>query len=51
MFEYFIRNAGTDRYNLMCYITSYDKQQPTYVDNASIGKGRSIPNNATTSAL
>ena len=51
VFEYFIINAITDRYNLMCYITSHDSQQPTYVDDASSGGGREITKNATTAAL
>ena len=35
----------------MCSITAHDKQQPTYVDDASSGGGRSIPKNSTTAAL
>ena len=35
----------------MCSIHAYDKQQPIYVDDASSGGGRAIPNNATTAAL
>ena len=49
--EDFIRNARTDRYNIMCYITAHDKQQPTYVDDATSGGGRAIPKNTTTVAL
>ena len=49
--EYFIRNFGTDRYNIRCYITAHDKQQPTYVNDASSCGGISIPNNETTAAL
>ena len=51
MFEYFIRNARTYIYNIMCYITANDKQHPTYVDDANSGGGRAIPKNATTAAL
>ena len=35
----------------MCSITAHDKLKTTYVDDASSGGGRTIPNNATTSAL
>ena len=35
----------------MCSITEHDKQQPTYVDDASSGGGISIPKNKTTAAL
>ena len=31
VFGYLVRNYITDRYNLMCYITTHDRQQPTYV--------------------
>ena len=51
VFEYFIRNSGTDRYNFMSYITSHDRKQPTYVDFARSDGGISIPKNATTAAL
>ena len=40
-----------DRYNLMCYITVNNKQQPTYVDDTISGGGWVIPENATTEAL
>ena len=26
LFEYFITHAGTDRYNLMCYLFAHDKR-------------------------
>ena len=32
VFEYFIKNARIDRYNLMCSIIAHDKQKPIYVD-------------------
>ena len=35
----------------MCYITSHDKQQPTYVDYSNSGGGRAISNNATRAEL
>ena len=31
-FEYFITYAGTDRYNIMCYLFARDKRQPVYED-------------------
>ena len=51
MLGYFIRNSGTDRYNILCFITAHDKQKPTYYYDASGVGGRAIPNNATTTAL
>ena len=51
MFEIFIRNVRTEKYNLMCSVTAHDSQQPTYVDDASISGGRSMHNNETTKAL
>ena len=51
MFDGFIRNARSDRYNLMCSITAHDRQQSTYVDDTSTAVGRKIPNIARTSAL
>ena len=51
MFGYFIRNAITDRYNLMCYITAHDRQQHIYVDDASSTVGRAIPHDAKIEAL
>ena len=51
VFEDYISNYRTDRYNLMCYITSHDTLLPTYVDDESSGGGRKIPKNSTTAAL
>ena len=51
VFEKYIRNARTNRYNLMCYIDADEKQQPLYVDNGSSGGGKAIPSNLTTEAL
>ena len=48
VFEDFIKNEVTDRYNLICYIIAHDKQQPTYVDDEISGGGRPIPKNKTT---
>ena len=33
----------------MCSITAYDRQQPTYVDDARSAGGIAIPKNETTS--
>ena len=38
--EDFIKNARTDRYNIMCSIIANDKKQHTYVDDESSGGGR-----------
>ena len=35
----------------MCSITAYDRQQPTYVDDARSAGGIAIPKNETTVAL
>ena len=35
----------------MCSITAHDKQQPTYVDDARIGRGRETAKNATPTEL
>ena len=51
MFDDFIRNDRTDRYNIMCSTNEHDKLQPTYVDDASSVGGIEIPNNSTTAAL
>ena len=51
LFEDFITNTRTDRYNLMCYLVAHDKKQPSYEgDEISIGD-RPIPKIATTEAL
>ena len=51
VFEKYIRNARTDRYNLMCYIDAHEKQKPSYFDDGSSGGGKSIPSNSTTESL
>ena len=51
VFGYFIRNALTDRYNLMCSINEHDRQQPTYFYDAITAGGREITKNTTTAAL
>ena len=50
-FKIYIRNARTDRYNLMCYIDAHEKQHTSYVDDSiSIGDN-TIPSNSTREAL
>ena len=51
VFEKYIRNSRTERYNLMCSIDAHDKQQTSHVDDGSSGGGKSIPPNSTTEAL
>ena len=51
MFEIFIRNAITDRYNLMCFVDEHEKQQTSYVDGGRSSCGKAIPSNLTTEAL
>ena len=48
VFEYFIKNARTYRYNIMNSIIVHNKQEPTYVDDEISGGSRPIPKNATT---
>ena len=50
-FEYFITQAITDKYNLMCSLVAHDKMQPDYEDyESSIGDSL-ITNDATPKAL
>ena len=51
MFEDFITQARTDRYNIMCYLVVHDKMQPNYEDDKIVLGDRSIPKYATTKAL
>ena len=51
MFEDFITQARTDRYNPMCYLVARDKIQPAYEYDESSIIDRSIPKDATTKAL
>ena len=37
VFEEFIRNARTDRYNIMCSIDAHEKNNPSEHDDESIG--------------
>ena len=47
LYEDFIRNSRTDRYNIMHSITAHNMQQPKYVDDSSSAGGKEMPNNAT----
>ena len=50
-FEYFITQARTDWYNLICYLVAHDRLQLDYKDDEiSIGD-REIPNDATIKKL
>ena len=51
VFDDFIINYRTDRFNIMCSVTAHDTLQPTYVDDAASVCGRAIFKNAATSAL
>ena len=51
VFEDFIWNFRTDKYDLMCYITTPDKQQSTCVDYAISDVGREIHKNETKTEL
>ena len=50
-FEDFITHAGTDRYNIMCYIVAYDKKQPAYEDDERSLGDSLITKNETTEEL
>ena len=51
VFENYIRNNRTYRYNLMCCITEHDRLVSTYVDDSISVRDRAIPKNATTVEL
>ena len=42
VFEKYIRNTITDRYNMMYSIDAHGKQQPSYVDDGSSGDGNAL---------
>ena len=46
--EVFIRNARTNRYNIMCSIDVNEKNNPSEHDGGSIGGGYPLPSNSTT---
>ena len=43
MFEEFIRNARTGRYNIMCYIDAHERNNPSEHDYGSSGGGYPLP--------
>ena len=51
MFEDFITNARTDRYNLMCSLVAHDKIKSDYEDYGIIIGDRSITKDETTKEL
>ena len=51
VFEGFIRNARTDRYNIMCYIDVHEKEHQSSCDDGSSSGVCPIPSNSTTEAL
>ena len=51
VFEVFIRNARTDKYNIMCYIDAHRKYNPQFCDGGSSGGGCPLPSNSTTETL
>ena len=51
VFEGFIRNSKTDRYNIMCSIDAHEKYHPSSFDDGSSGVGCPLPLNLTTEAL
>ena len=51
VFEEFIRNARTDRYNIMCYIDANEKENPSEYYYGSRGGGYPLTLTSTTEAL
>ena len=51
MFEKFIINARTERYNIMCSIDAHEKQQSSFIDDGSSGGGNNLPSDLTTESL
>ena len=52
LFDGFIINARTDRYNIMCSIDAYEKEHQSYsCDDGSSGVFFSIPTNSTIETL
>ena len=48
VFEGFIRNARTERYNIMSSIAENEKENQSSCDYGSIGGGCPLPSNPTT---
>ena len=52
LFEAFIINEINDRYNIMCYIDAYEREnQSSSCDDVSSGGGCPLPTNSTNEAL
>ena len=51
VFEGFIRNTRTDRYNTMCDIDAHETMNQSEHDDVSSGVGYPLPSNSTTEAL
>ena len=52
LFESFIINARTDRYNIMCSVDAYEIEHHSYrCDGGSSGGGCPLPITSTTEAL
>ena len=52
VFEVFIINARTDRYNIMCSIYAYYRENQSYrCDDGRSGGGYPLPTNSTTTSL
>ena len=47
VFEEYIRNSITDRYNFMCYIDAHEKHNSSSIDDGSSGSGNVLPSNST----
>ena len=45
MFEEFIRNEITDRYNIMCSIDAHEKDNTSEFDDGSSSGGYQLPSN------
>ena len=43
VFEEFIKNARTDKYNIICSIDAHEKQYPSSFDDVSSGGGYKLP--------
>ena len=48
VFEGFIRNSRTDRYNIMCYVYAHEKNNPSEHDDGNSCGGYPLPSNSTT---
>ena len=48
VFEYFVRNARTDRYNLVCSIDAHEKEHPSPFNDGNSDDGYTLPSNSTT---